>query len=485
MPSIADYSTAIDGRLLAARSARFVRANIRLIAGGLLIPNLLSLATMISLIDIGLPPRTEAILFYACVAMLARRLPFVIIVPLFLTVLSFDIVRTLSLMFSVAPVEFLEAIDRAQRIQFFASPLYVARIVTIAATTVAALVCLSRRSALTNASAPAFFVLALGVAAIDFIGNVSPHYHFGATIGFEQPVQSAAEASGFKQTAGAEGRNVVLVMVESLGYLRDPAARQRIAAPLYDPVLTRDYAVTSGQTVYYGSTTSGEMRELCDTRSFYKDFVQHDTDPCLPNLMARRGYSTVAVHGFSGGMFEREHWYPTIGFDRSLFGEKLLKATGRECGAAFRGVCDADFAPLIAAASRDADAGGKPRFIYWLTLTSHVPIAPNDARTDFHCGDDGGSFGHLDVCRMAELWHDVFEGVAQLAHDPALGQPEILMVGDHGPPLWSKRGRAQFEPGKVAWYRLQPRKRSEARLERAGNKATATSVAVTTRDRLD
>ncbi|MGO3930203.1 hypothetical protein NP284_18045 [Rhodopseudomonas pseudopalustris] len=86
---------------------------------------------------------------------------------------------------------------------------------------------------------------------------------------------------------------------------------------------------------------------------------------------------------------------------------------------------------------------------------------------------------------MAELWRDVFEGVAQLARDPALGQPEILVVGDHGPPLWSKRGRAQFEPGKVAWYRLQPRKEPDVRIERAGNNATATHVSVATRDRLD
>jgi hypothetical protein len=34
---------------------------------------------------------------------------------------------------------------------------------------------------------------------------------------------------------------------------------------------------------------------------------------------------------------------------------------------------------------------------------------------------------------------------------------EILLVGDHAPPLWSKAGRALFTPGKVTWVRLTPR----------------------------
>jgi hypothetical protein len=48
--------------------------------------------------------------------------------------------------------------------------------------------------------------------------------------------------------------------------------------------------------------------------------------------------------------------------------------------------------------------------------------------------------------------------VARIARDPAVGPADILVVGDHAPPLWSKRGRAEFAPGQVAWYRLQPRR---------------------------
>jgi len=50
----------------------------------------------------------------------------------------------------------------------------------------------------------------------------------------------------------------------------------------------------------------------------------------------------------------------------------------------------------------------------------------------------------------------MFRAVAQLALDPPIAPAEILAVGDHAPPLWPTNGRAEFEAGKVAWYRLTP-----------------------------
>lgn len=432
--------------------------NALLLGAGLILPNVLSLVTLTSLVDIGLPPRPGAIVLYATLAIVARRIPFALAAALYCGLLCFDLVRTLSLMFGLAPAELITALDQARRIHFFASPLYLTLIAALAATTLAALACLRRRDMLVLANAVLLLSLAFSFAVVDYVSNVSPHYQFGSMFGRGVPVQSASEVSGFNAAAGARGNNVVVVIVESLGYFIDPDARDRIAAPLYDPAVTKDYVVTEGRTVYYGSTTSGEMRELCNTRTFYSEFVQKYGYSCLPDLLDRRGYTSIAVHGFAGGMFEREQWYPKVGFDRELFGGDLVKVTHRVCGSAFQGACDGDLAPVIAAASGQAARGGKPRFIYWLTLNTHIPVAPGEARTDFHCGREAGGFGKPTVCRMAELWHDVFSAVAEIARDPAVGPADILVVGDHAPPLWSKRGRAQFAPGQVAWYRLQPRR---------------------------
>ncbi len=425
-----------------------------LLLAGLLLPNLLTVATLGSFIDVGLPPRTGAILLYCVLAMVARRIPFAVTALLFAAVLAYDLVSTLSLSFGLAPEELVAALNHARQVKVFESQLYLAMMGILTATSAATLYILSRRATLVRANIGVLFAAVLAFAGLDFVSNVSPYYAFGGTIGEKVPVESAAKASGFSAAAGNNGRNVVFVIVEGLGYLNDAKARGMVDAPLFDAGVTQKYNVSMGKVGYYGSTTAGEMRELCDTRERYVSFVTMGRSSCLPKKFRDRGYTTISVHGFSQEFFERETWYPTVGFDKELFGEALLPQAKRLCGGAFRGFCDADLPPIIA---QEAAASSKPKFIYWLTLNTHIPIAPGEAKTDLGCAKGPGVFGHPQVCQMAELWHDVFASIAQLALDPRIGPAEIVIVGDHAPPLWSRSGRAQFEPGKVAWYRLTPR----------------------------
>lgn len=427
---------------------------VRLLLCGSLLPNALSLATLLSVIDIGLPPRSAVIILYGIVALCARRLPFGLTCLLFAAVLAFDLVWTISLMFGLAPDELMAALEHVRRVNLLASPLYVGLIVAIGCTTIISLQLMSQRTSLVRGNAYVLFVAVLLMCGVDAISNTSAHFRFNAMFGHDQPVVSAADLSGFRAVAGANGRNVVLVMVESLGYVKDPESRQRIASPLSDPRIVDKYVVTSGRAGYFGATTAGEMRELCDTRTPYKEVAVTSGADCLPSKLRHLGYTTLAFHGFSSEMFSRRDWYPDIGFSKTIFGEDLGPRTKRMCGDAFRGVCDADLPPLIAKHVASTNA---PHFIYWLTLNTHIPVPPGDALTNFNCEKGQNVFITPRVCRMAELWHDVFASVAQLALDPAIGPAEILVVGDHAPPLWSKRGRGQFEPGQVAWYRLTPR----------------------------
>ncbi len=442
--------------------------NAVMLGAGLLLPNLLSLATLGSFIDVGLPPRTGCIILYAVLAVCARRLPFLVTAALFFVLVGFDAVWTLSLMFNLAPGELMLAVDHVQNIHFFASPLYLALMSVMAATTALTLYLLSRRAKLLQANIYLLFGLTLAFAALDYVTNVSPNYQFGSMFGRNVPVVSAGDASGWNSVVGADGRNAVLVIVESLGYLKNTQLRERIVSPLSDPAITSKYKVTSGTATYYGSTTAGEMRELCETRSFYADYAPKYGYSCLPDLLDRRGYASMAVHAFAGDMFERKSWWPKVGFDKEIFGNQIFQQTGRLCGGAFRGACDADMAPIIAKAAQKLAPADQPRFIYWLTLNTHIPVEPGYAHTDFHCGADGGVYRQATVCRMAELWHDLFGTISRLALDPRVGPADILVVGDHSPPLWSKRGRAMFAPGKVAWYRLSPRTTASTHMATAG-----------------
>jgi hypothetical protein len=442
-----------------------------LLGAGLLLPNLLSLATLGSVIDVGLPPRTGCIMLYVALAMCARLIPFFVTAILYLAILSFDMVWTLSVAFGMRPHDLVAAIDQARRVHVLESPLYVGLICVIAATTLSALFLLSRRTHIARGNMVVLFGAGLALASADYVSNADAHYNFGAMFGAGVPVVSAADASGFKAVAGTNGRNVVLVIVESLGNLLDEKARDRIVAPIYQPSITEKYDVSYGRIVYYGSTTSAEMRELCETRAPYADFTKTSGSSCLPERLQMRGYTTTAVHGFYSGMFDRNRWYPQVGFEKMEFGEALMPQFKRRCGKAFRGICDADLPPVI---ERVAGETKSPDFIYWLTLNTHIPVVPGEALTKFGCERQDNGFGLRRVCRMAELWHDVFRSVAQLALDPRIAPAEILVVGDHAPPLWSKKGRGEFEAGKVPWYRLTPREGAFASNMRAeADRATA------------
>jgi hypothetical protein len=69
-----------------------------------------------------------------------------------------------------------------------------------------------------------------------------------------------------------------------------------------------------------------------------------------------RGYTTTAVHGFFSGMFDRNRWYPRIGFKNMHFGEALTPQMKREYGRTFRGACDADLPADRAGGGRNQGA---------------------------------------------------------------------------------------------------------------------------------
>jgi phosphoglycerol transferase MdoB-like AlkP superfamily enzyme len=223
--------------------------------------------------------------------------------------------------------------------------------------------------------------------------------------------------------------------------------------------------VTTGSTTYYGSTTSAEMRELCNTREPYQEILDGKDFDCLPERMAARGYQTSAFHGFSAGFFDRYAWYPSVGFEKRTFGEDLAGTLQRRCGTTFMGMCDVDIIPLIGRQLREA---AKPTFAYWLTLNTHVPIRPQEGTPRLGC-EKGGVIGQVEVCYMTEIWLDVLRGLVNLTAD--IPPTEILIVGDHAPPLWSKAGRNLFTPGKVPWIRLKPVPQVHA--QAGGNAGTA------------
>jgi phosphoglycerol transferase MdoB-like AlkP superfamily enzyme len=301
-------------------------------------------------------------------------------------------------------------------------------------------------------SRPVFAAAAASLLAGDLLINGSAAYDFGQFASAGRPFESGGTGSGFDAVAGRRQPppRVLMVMVESLGVLRDPGLRAILEAPFDDPGLRRLYAVATGTSAFFGSTAAGEMRELCGTYHPYWRFFAGEDPICLPDRYAARGYRTVAVHGFRAEFYDRARWYPLAGFERSLFGETVGSRFARRCDGPFPGPCDTDLAQVVEAEMRAPGSS----FVYWLTLNSHVPVAPGSGTPRQDCGRPGSRFADSEVCAMVEVWQDVFAAVVRLAK--AHPGTEILLVGDHAPPLWRRAARGAFEAGRVPWIRLSP-----------------------------
>jgi hypothetical protein len=434
-----------------ARFAWLSNPTFLLCVAGVVLPNALSIGAFVA--GIGAPPRPTAIIAYATLLIVARIVPPLVTAILFLAITAYDAISTLALSFNLAPGEIGLALHLSRELKLFESPFYMMLIASLAAMVIVNIAVLTiKRDTLRRGNVAVMMVFALAVAAVDFLANTSPHYQFGTLYGAGKSVETAVDLSGFRAAAQSDKRrNVLLVVVEALGQFKDPAQQTVLLQPFRSPELLRRYAVTSGSTTYYGSTTAAEMRELCHTREPYQALIEGKNIDCLPAQMNARGYKTVSLHNFTSAFFDRDLWYPKLGFEKRIFGQNL-EDLHRVCGGPFRGACDVDLVPMIVQQLRRAAA---PTFFYWMTLSTHVPIAPHEGTARLGCGERGGKIGQTEVCYMAEMWMDLFDSIVNATAD--LPPMEILLVGDHAPPLWSKVGRNLFTPGQVTWVRLTPK----------------------------
>lgn len=154
-------------------------------------------------------------------------------------------------------------------------------------------------------------------------------------------------------------------------------------------------------------------------------------------------------------MFDRRRWYPNIGFQEIQFANELWQPGERICYGVFTGACDTDIADDVGQVL--ASANGAPRLVYWLTLNSHLPVHPGFEKRFLDCESPEGPFESEQVCRLAELWMQVFDRTADIIAAPGLAPTDVLIVGDHPPPFWSHEGRSHFMPGEVPWILLRPR----------------------------
>jgi hypothetical protein len=278
---------------------------------------------------------------------------------------------------------------------------------------------------------------------------------------FSVPSATAVAMGAAGITSGAGNRqlpNVVLVLVESWGLAADSNLRNAMVKFYSQPELLAKYQVLQGEVPFYGTTIAGEARELCGNSIGYylMRAPASDLRNCLPDRLSALGYEPIAVHGFTGNMYVRSAWYPTIGFQEQWFHDQLQQQGLPDCNGLFVGTCDADVAGWI---SRRLDGdSSRPKFIHWMTLNSHLPVpVPVSLANAEPCTAAEGLEPDSQLCSWYQLVMNVHRSVVQMALNP-MGRPTVfVIVGDHAPPFGDPSLRERFSQSDVPYVVLVPR----------------------------
>lgn len=243
------------------------------------------------------------------------------------------------------------------------------------------------------------------------------------------------------------GGSIFFVVLESWGDYVDPALRDAAESALYSPQALSRWQVSRRSVAFRGATTAGEVRLLCGTSLHYSQ-IGEASQSCLGVGLKRRGFSTVALHGFSRFMFDRAVWWPDLGFDSMVFDDSPGFASVR-CGTVLRGICDAQMVDTAAARL------GPGRFVYLLTLDTHLPLA-TVALTQQEMDLCSGRMLSASICQhVTQMGRLIGKIVAAAsAIQPA---PLLVLAGDHSPPFFDIKDKSMFSAKQVPLVVATPR----------------------------
>ncbi len=281
----------------------------------LLVPNL----AIILMWFVGGPPMTPALTKFALVALVAAQFPWVwpkrIVLAGLIAYVSYYYVLVL---FNLDTGKFDFLLPFILEVKPFRSPEYiVAALVLVGSIWLA----LAKAPQVQRFTSPMSYLLAvlsiMGLLAADYMATQSTRSTYRRSPPVDAPFVSASMEAGITQPDGAD-RHLVVIVVEAWGVPTGAQEQALFAADWDRPQWRQRYDVTAGEVPFYGSTTDGELRELCGVRGDYGDVAEFAAD-CLPARYRAAGYETRAYHGFSETLFERDTWYPQIGFSDFSF----------------------------------------------------------------------------------------------------------------------------------------------------------------------
>jgi hypothetical protein len=410
---------------------------------------------------VGGPPRVIEIFATGMIGLIIRRARIWVQLPVFLALLTTSLMFFVSALFSLSVKSMFYSLRFVLELKPSASIEYIVVALSLLLTVALAFKLLRRPQ---DFDKPLHIVAAGGllfaVCGVDLWASAGTRGSYRGVPSQDEPFSSAATQTRFDGLA-KDGNHLLIVMVEAMGLPHDPALQAKLTRRWREADISRVYNVEFGSSPFWGSTTYGEMRELCGRWGDYHELMDAPDGKCLPARLAAQGYRTTAIHGFDQSFFKRTKWYPNAGFQQMEFREELLGRGAEKCGGVFPGACDRDVPATIAQRLKTAK---EKQFIYWLTLNSHIPVPASEQLRTKECDrfDPVLARDHAMICRLFSLWNDTNQGLAAMLTDPDLPPTDVLIVGDHAPPFFNRSQRSQFDSERVPWVLLKHRKSREA-----------------------
>lgn len=183
--------------------------------------------------------------------------------------------------------------------------------------------------------------------------------------------KKAARRSMNSASGTAKGKNLIIIQVESLQQF---VPGLRINGSEVTPNLNKFIKESVYFSAVYSQTGSGNSSdaELVSNTALHPSssgaaFTRFAGNryEALPNLLAKEGYTSLALHGDRPGFWNRNRMYPSMGFSR--FVSKKDFEVDESIGL---GLSDASF---FRQSLDILDKTKKPYYAFLITLTSHYP----------------------------------------------------------------------------------------------------------------
>jgi len=189
----------------------------------------------------------------------------------------------------------------------------------------------------------------------------------------EKPKVNKLQSVTFETFKNDSLSNQMLILIESFGVLKNLNDQQKVENIISEVFKKNNWKIKWGYTLFEGSTTKAELRELLNRKGDYRYLINNNLKSIF-NIKNRQGYKTIAAHSYNGSMFERNLWWKNIGINEFFFKESIQQKNSYKLKlnteSPFHSIKDEETFDFL---QKESKINSK-NFAYLLTVNTHLPF---------------------------------------------------------------------------------------------------------------